>query len=44
MKCKRCNKEFPGSDIIKGSYDSVSYTYSPICPYCGYNNGLKVRM
>lgn len=52
MRCKKCNKEFPETNIEHRSYDnkrmieygSISYSYHPICPYCGYDNGLKVRM
>ena len=53
MKCKRCGKEFPGSiihrqkDYDRGDgvmYGRVSYINAPICPFCGHNNTVVVRM
>lgn len=53
MKCKRCGKEFPGSIVERqDSYDRgdgipfgrVSYSYHPICPFCGHDNSMIVRM
>lgn len=53
MKCKRCGKEFDGSSVEHSeSYDrgdgvmygTSSYSSNPICPYCGFNNSLKIYM
>ena len=53
MKCKTCEKDFePAKVEMMKPYDrgdgvmygGGSYSYDPICPHCGKNNGLRVHM
>ncbi len=53
MKCRRCGKEFTGlvierlDDYDRGDgvmYGSVSYSNRPICPFCGHDNSMVIRM
>lgn len=53
MKCKRCGKEFEGCSTEHSErhdrgdgvmYGTASYSSSPVCPYCGYDNSPKIYM
>lgn len=53
MKCKGCNKEFDASKVEcsdewdRGDgvmYGMCSYSSTPICPNCGYDNSPKLYL